>query len=32
MLAVGLVLIFALFIDGLRGRYLEVAKIKGIKV
>ncbi len=32
MLAIGLVLILALFIDGLRGRYLEVAKIKGIKV
>ena len=32
MLGMGLVLIFALFIDGLRGRYLEVAKIKGIKV
>jgi ribose/xylose/arabinose/galactoside ABC-type transport system permease subunit len=32
MLAIGLVLIFALFIDGLRTRYLEVAKVKGIKV
>jgi len=32
MLAIGLVLIFALFIDGLRIRYLEVAKVKGIKV
>ena len=32
MLAVGLTLLFALFIDGLRMRYLEVAKIKGIKV
>ena len=32
MLVIGLVLRLALFIDGLRGRYLEVAKIKGIKV
>ena len=32
MLSVGLVLIFALFVDGLRQRYLEAAKIKGIKV
>ena len=32
MLAIGLVLLFALFIDGLRTRYLEVAKVKGIKV
>ncbi len=32
MLAVGLTLLFALFIDGLRMRYLEVVKIKGIKV
>ena len=32
MLSVGLVLIFALFIDGIRGRYLEAVKAKGIKV
>jgi len=32
MLAVGLTLLFALFIDGLRMRYLEVAKVKGIRV
>ena len=32
MLSVGLVLIFALFIDGIRGRYLEAIKAKGIKV
>jgi ribose transport system permease protein len=32
MLSVGLVLIFALFVDGLRKRYLEAAKIKGIRV
>ena len=32
MLSVGLVLVFALFIDGVRRRYLEVAKAKGIKV
>lgn len=32
MLSVGLVLIFALFIDGVRRRYLEAAKAKGIKV
>jgi len=32
MLAVGITLLFALFIDGLRMRYLEVAKIKGIKI
>jgi ribose transport system permease protein len=32
MLSVGLVLIFALFIDGIRNRYLEAAKAKGIKV
>jgi ribose transport system permease protein len=32
MLVVGLVLIFALFIDGIRGRYLEVLKARGIKV
>lgn len=32
MLSVGLVLIFALFVEGLRQRYLEAAKIKGIKV
>jgi ribose transport system permease protein len=32
MLAVGIVLIFALFIDGIRNRYLEAAKAKGIKV
>lgn len=32
MFTVGLVLIFALFVEGLRGRYLEAAKIKGIKV
>ena len=32
MLSVGLVLILALFIDGVRRRYLETAKAKGIKV
>ncbi|MBM3699890.1 MAG: ABC transporter permease [Actinobacteria bacterium] len=32
LLSVGLVLIFALFVDGLRKRYLEAARIKGIKV
>ncbi len=32
MLAVGLVLMFALFIEGLRVRYLIAAKAKGIKV
>jgi ribose transport system permease protein len=32
MLSVGIVLIFALFIDGMRNRYLEAAKAKGIKV
>jgi ribose transport system permease protein len=32
MLSVGIVLIFALFIDGIRGRYLEKLKAKGIKV
>ncbi|MDD5659090.1 MAG: ABC transporter permease [Actinomycetota bacterium] len=32
MLAVGITLLFALFIDGLRMRYLEVVKIKGIRV
>jgi len=32
LLSVGLVLLFALFVDGLRKRYLEAAKIKGIKV
>jgi len=32
MLAVGITLLFALFIDGLRMRYLEVAKIKGIRI
>ncbi len=32
MLSVGLVLIFALFIDGIRRRYLEAARTKGIKV
>ncbi len=32
MLSVGLVLIFALFIDGIRNRYLETIKAKGIKV
>ena len=32
MLAVGITLIFALFIDGLRMKYLETAKIKGIRV
>lgn len=31
-LSVGLVLLFALFIDGLRIRYLETARIKGIRV
>ncbi|MCE5329199.1 ABC transporter permease [bacterium] len=32
MLAVGITLLFALFIDGLRNRYLNVARIKGIRV
>jgi ribose transport system permease protein len=32
MLSVGIVLIFALFIDGIRNRYLEAAKARGIKV
>jgi ribose transport system permease protein len=32
MLSVGAVLIFALFIDGIRNRYLEAAKARGIKV
>ncbi len=32
MLSVGLVLIFALFIDGIRTKYLEKIKAKGIKV
>jgi len=32
MLAVGLVLMLALFIEGLRVRYLQAAKAKGIKV
>lgn len=32
MLSVGMVLIFALFIDGLRNRYLEAVKAKGIRV
>jgi len=32
MLSVGLVLIFALFIDVIRTRYLEIVKAKGIKV
>jgi ribose transport system permease protein len=32
MLSVGLILILALFIDGIRRRYLEAAKAKGIKV
>ena len=32
MLSAGLVLILALFIDGIRRRYLETAKAKGIKV
>jgi len=32
MLAVGITLIFALFIDGLRMKYLETAKIKGIRI
>jgi ribose transport system permease protein len=32
MLAVGSILILALFIDGIRRRYLEAAKAKGIKV
>ncbi len=32
MLYIGLVLIFALFIDGIRTRYLETVKAKGIKV
>jgi ribose transport system permease protein len=31
MFSVGFVLLFALFIDGLRKRYLEAAKVKGIK-
>jgi ribose transport system permease protein len=32
MLSVGIVLIFALFIDGIRGRYLEKLKARGITV
>jgi hypothetical protein len=32
MLGVGLVLMLALFVEGLRVRYLQVAKAKGIKV
>jgi len=32
LLSVGLILLFALFVDGLRQRYLESAKIKGIRV
>jgi ribose/xylose/arabinose/galactoside ABC-type transport system permease subunit len=32
MLAVGITLLFALFIDGLRNRYLETARIRGIRV
>jgi ribose transport system permease protein len=32
MLAVGLVLLIALFIEGLRARYLQAAKAKGIRV
>lgn len=32
MLAVGITLLFALFIDGLRMKYLETAKVKGIRV
>jgi len=32
MLAVGIVLLFALFIDGLRIRYLEASKVKGIRI
>ncbi|MHB8279870.1 MAG: ABC transporter permease [Candidatus Humimicrobiaceae bacterium] len=32
MLAVGITLLFALFIDGLRNRYLEAARIKGIRI
>jgi ribose transport system permease protein len=32
MLSVGLVLMIALFIEGLRVRYLQAAKAKGIKV
>jgi ribose/xylose/arabinose/galactoside ABC-type transport system permease subunit len=32
MLSVGIVFIFALFIDGIRNRYLEAAKARGIKV
>jgi ribose/xylose/arabinose/galactoside ABC-type transport system permease subunit len=32
MLSVGIVLILALFIDGIRGRYLELLKARGIKV
>jgi ribose transport system permease protein len=32
MLAVGLVLMLALFVEGLRVRYLQAAKAKGIKV
>ncbi len=32
LLSVGLILLFALFVDGLRKRYLEAAKIKGIRV
>jgi len=31
-LSVGLVLLFALFVDGLRIRYLESAKVKGIRI
>jgi hypothetical protein len=29
---VGLVLLFALFVEGLRVRYLQAAKARGIKV
>jgi len=32
MLAVGITLLFALFIEGLRNRYLEAARIRGIRV
>jgi hypothetical protein len=32
MLSVGIVLLFALFIDGIRGRYLDRLKAKGVKV
>jgi ribose transport system permease protein len=32
MLSVGIVLLFALFIDGVRSRYLETMRAKGIKV